>query len=222
MQKGYRAQDADPALLDLAAFEATPLQSEPFDHLVVPDFIPAAARGAIESDFPVIEKGGSFPVEHLTIGPRCAALIAALQSKSLRAAFAAKFDVSLNARPSMVTLRGQSRSKDGRIHTDSTSKILTALIYLNEDWSAKNGRLRLLRGADDIEDYQVEVPPDRGTLVAFRCSDKAYHGYPAFVGQRRSLQLNWVLDDAVKTRELSRHGFSARLKSLSPFTGRGR
>ena len=78
MQKGYRAQDADPALLDLAAFEATPLQSEPFDHLVVPDFIPAAARGAIESDFPVIEKGGSFPVEHLTIGPRCAALIAAL------------------------------------------------------------------------------------------------------------------------------------------------
>jgi Rps23 Pro-64 3,4-dihydroxylase Tpa1-like proline 4-hydroxylase len=122
----------------------------------------------------------------------------------------------------MVTLRGQSRAKDGRIHSDSKSKILTALIYLNEDWQADSGRLRLLRSPDDMEDYAVEVAPDRGTLLAFRCSDHAYHGYPAFVGERRSIQLNWVLDDGVKKRELSRHGFSAKLKALSPFAGRGR
>jgi len=222
LQQAPTAQDSDPALLDLAAFEATPLESAPFDHLVVPDFVPAAVRAAICRDYPAIDQGGSFPAESLPLGPRCAALIAVLQSAPVRQAFAAKFGVSLEGRPAMVTLRGQSRAKDGRIHTDSKSKILTALIYLNEDWTAASGRLRLLRGPDDMEDYQVEVAPDRGTLLAFRCDDRAYHGYPAFVGARRSLQLNWVLDDGVKKRELSRHGLSARLKSLNPFAGRGR
>ena len=222
MQQAPTAQDCDPALLDLAAFEAAPLRHEPFDHLVVCDFVPAAARAGICRDFPAIDQGGSFPVESLAPGPRCAALIATLQSETVRQAFAAKFGVSLAGRPAMVTLRGQSRAKDGRIHTDSKSKILTALIYLNEDWQAASGRLRLLRGPDDMEDYLVEVAPDRGTLLAFRCDERAYHGYPAFVGARRSLQLNWVLDEGVKKRELSRHGLSAKLKSLSPFAGRGR
>ncbi|HMB75849.1 MAG TPA: 2OG-Fe(II) oxygenase [Kiloniellaceae bacterium] len=216
------AQDAASALLDLAAFEAAPLRAEPFDHVVVPDFVPPAQRAEICRDFPAIDQGGSFPVERLAPGPRCAALIEALQSAPLRTAFAEKFGVSLAGRPSMVTLRGHSRAKDGRIHTDSKSKILTALVYLNEDWTSDSGRLRLLRGPDDLEDYQIEVAPDRGTLVAFRCSDRAYHGYPAFIGARRSLQLNWVLDEGVKTRELSRHGLSARLKSLRPFAGRRR
>ena len=222
MQQAPTAQEAQPLLLDLAAFEAVPLRSEPFDHLVVPDFVPAAGRADIARDFPAIEKGGSFPAESLSLGPRCAALVEALQSEAVRAAFARKFAVALDGRPAMVTLRGQSRAKDGRIHTDSKSKILTALVYLNEDWQAATGRLRLLRGPDDLEDYQAEIAPDRGTLVAFRCSDRAYHGYPAFVGERRALQLNWVLDEGVKARELSRHGFSARLKALSPFTGRKR
>jgi hypothetical protein len=37
------------------------------------------------------------------------------------------------------------------------------------------------------------------------------------MGERRSIQLNWVVDAAVVRRELSRHGWSARLKALNPF-----
>ena len=117
----------------------------------------------------------------------------------------------------MVTLRGRSRAKDGRIHTDSSSKIITALIYMNANWESDSGRLRLLRGPDDIEDYLAEIPPQRGTLLAFRCSENAYHGHKPFVGERRSVQLNWLTDEAVLKRELSRHGFSALIKKLSPF-----
>ena len=51
----------------------------------------------------------------------------------------------------MVTLRGASREKDGRIHTDSTAKRVTVLLYLNPDsesWAKQEGCLRLLRRPD--------------------------------------------------------------------------
>lgn len=209
-----------PPLLDLARFAATPLARAPFDHLVVPSFIPAAALPAIEADYPKIARGGSFPAQSLACGPAMLALLEALQGAETAAAFGAKFGLDLAARPTMVTLRGQSRPKDGRIHTDSRSKLVTALIYLNSAWQSDGGRLRLLNGPDNIDDYVVEVPPAAGTLLAFRCSDNAWHGHKPFVGPRRSIQLNWVTDEGVVKRELGRHGFSALVKRLiAPLTG---
>src|SRR3546814_4116056 len=84
----------------------------------------------------------------------------------------------------MVTLRGQSRAKDGAIHTDSRTKLITALIYLNSAWESDGWRLRMLKGPDDLEDYAAEVPPEAGTLVAFRCTPAAWHGHKPFVRQR--------------------------------------
>jgi len=111
-------------------------------------------------------------------------------------------------------LRGQSRAKDGRIHTDSRTKLITALIYLNDGWDSQGGRLRLLRGPDDISDYALEVPPERGTLLAFRCTDNAYHGHTPYIGRRLSVQLNWLTDAGVLKRELARHSVSAWSKRL--------
>ena len=116
--------------------------------------------------------------------------------------------------PVMVTLRARTRPVDGQIHTDSETKIVTALIYLNEDWSNQGGRLRLLRGPDDIEDMIAEVPPDAGTLLAFRRTDNSWHGHKPFDGVRRSIMLNWMVDAATMRRELRRHALSAGVKSL--------
>lgn len=214
------ASDTDaPPPFDLERFRSTPLQREPFDFLIVPGFLQATALPAVEQDFPEINKGGSFPAQSLRCGPRFNALLEALQGPEVEAAFAEKFDIDLGGRPTMITLRGQSRAKDGQIHTDSRTKLLTALIYLNSGWEAEGGRLRMLNGPDDLEDYAAEVPPQAGTLVAFRCSDKAYHGHHPFVGQRRSIQLNWVTDAAVLNRELKRHRFSAWTKRVLRFGG---
>ena len=79
------------------------------------------------------------------------------------------------------------------------------------------GRLRLLRRADDIEDYAREILPIAGTMLAFRRSDRSFHGHRPYLGPRRALQLNWVRDDAVVRRELGRHRWSARFKALNPF-----
>jgi hypothetical protein len=54
-------------------------------------------------------------------------------------------------------------------------------------------------------------------MVAFRRSEHSFHGHHPHNGERRSLQLNWVTDEAVVRRELSRHRWSARLKALNPF-----
>ncbi len=54
-------------------------------------------------------------------------------------------------------------------------------------------------------------------MVAFRRSDNSFHGHHPHVGERRSIQLNWVTDARVVRRELGRHRWSARLKTLNPF-----
>ncbi|HEX3524897.1 MAG TPA: 2OG-Fe(II) oxygenase, partial [Stellaceae bacterium] len=133
-----------------------------------------------------------------------------------------KFGLDLDSRPTMVTVRGRSDGKDGRIHTDSESKIITLLLYLNLAWECPEGRLRLLRGPDDIDDYAQEVVPLAGTMVAFRRSARSFHGHRPHVGERRMVQLNWVTEPAVVRRELSRHRWSARWKTLNPFASHPR
>lgn len=209
--------DGEAARLDLARFAATPLCRDPFDHVIVPGFVRPEAWAQIDAAFPRIGRGGSFPASSLDCGPAFRRLLEDLQGAEVRRAFEAKFGTDLAGRPTMVTLRGRSRAKDGRIHADSTTKIITALIYMNADWEADGGRLRLLRGPHDIEDYAVEVPPERGTLLAFRCVPHAYHGHKPFVGPRRAIQLNWVTERSVLRRELARHGFSAWTKRLFRF-----
>ncbi len=203
--------------LDMERFESTPLQRAPFDFLIVPGFLGPTALPVVERDFPKIDSGGSFPAASLKCGPAFSALLEELQGPAVTAAFAAKFGIDLAGRPTMITLRGQSRAKDGAIHTDSTSKLVTALIYLNSAWDSDGGRLRMLNGPDDLEDYAAEVPPEAGTLVAFRCSPAAWHGHKPFVGQRRSIQLNWLTDAGVLKRELKRHALSAWTKRLLHF-----
>jgi hypothetical protein len=202
------------SVLDLDAFAATPLAREPYDHMNVTGFVAPAAIGRVLADFPPIAGPGSFPAAVLDYGPGFAALLAELEGPAVRDAFAAKFGMDLRHRPTMVTVRGRAQRKDGGIHTDSESKLITALIYLNTDWAAAGGRLRVLRSPDDLDDYAAEVPPVAGTLLAFRRSERSWHGHHPFEGERRSVQLNWVTDAAVVRRELARHRVSAWTKRL--------
>ena len=203
--------------IDLDGFRSTPLCRDPYDHLIVPGFLKADAIAAIDADYPRIGAAGSFPVNELDFGPAFAALRDELQGKAVAEAFAEKFEVALDGRPTVVTVRGRCRAKDGRIHTDTETKIITVLVYMNAAWEADGGRLRVLRSGDDLDDYAAEVPPIAGTLLAFRRCATSYHGHPPFVGERRVIQLNWVTDDAVAWREWIRHRLTARLKKLNPF-----
>ena len=203
--------------LDLAAFRATPLRHEPYDYVVVPGFVRPGTFEEIVADYPEIGRTGSYPPSTLSYGKRFAAFLAELESPALRQAMAEKFGVDLEGRPTMITVRGRTGGDDGHIHTDTASKIITVLIYFNRSWDADGGRLRILRGPGDLNDYAEEVSPFAGTLLAFRRSEKSWHGHERFTGQRRAIQLNWVTDQKVVDRELARHKMSALFKRLNPF-----
>jgi hypothetical protein len=204
-------------LLDLDRLRATPLCRDPFDHVVVDNFIRTERLPALVADFPPVAGHGSYPLEVLCCGPRFAELAAELTGRPLREAVAQKFGLDLEDRPTLITVRGYSDGKDGRIHTDSATKLITLLLYMNPVWDQQAGRLRLLRGPNDLADYVAEVPPLAGTIVAFRRGAASFHGHHPHVGERRSVQLNWVIDRRVVAREIRRHRWSARLKGLNPF-----
>ena len=208
-------EDQASSYLALAAFERTPLISEPFPYVIVPGFVAEAGRAALAADFPRIDQPGSFPVGELRFGPAFRAFLYELEGPALRAAVARKFALDHAGRPTMVTVRGQARPADGRIHTDTPSKLITVLVYMNEAWEAEGGRLRLLRSPDNLDDVVAEVPPQAGTLLAFRVTDNSWHGHLPVTGPRRVVQLNWVESAAVVRRERARHGLSARVKRLT-------
>ncbi len=198
--------------LDLAAFRATPLTREPFPFVIVPQFVKPAARVAVNADYPSIDSPGSFPLSELTYGPGFQMLLDELCGPVFREACEEKFGIDLSGRASMITVRGRCGTRDGNIHTDAVTKIITVLIYMNPTWEQPGGCLRLLRSAHDLEDYIVEIPPTEGTLLAFRRSDNSWHGHKLFVGPRRVVQFNWVTTQGVERREIFRHRVSALMK----------
>ncbi len=130
---------------------------------------------------------------------------------------AENYGVDLADKPLMITVRGRAQMKDGRIHTDTKTKFVTCLLYLNDIWDESGGRLRMLRRADDLDDWVAEIPPNGGTLASFLRTDNSWHGHEPYEGERRYVMFNWMTSHAALERELGRHRFSAKVKQLNPF-----
>ena len=201
-------------ILDLEAFRNAPLVRDPYQHLILPRFVKPEALRRLNADYPQIEQTGSFPLDSLKFGDGFRELVEALESAEFRKAFEEKFAVDLSNRPTTITARGRCGARDGNIHCDSASKIITVLLYVNPEWDDSGGRLRLLRSRDDIEKFAAEVPPSGGTLVAFLRSDRSWHGHLPFHGPRRVVQFNWVNDTSNQRLAIFRHRLSASVKHL--------
>ena len=203
------------AYLDISALRSTPLETEPYEHLIVEGFVPQTHAQALIDSYPAIEQAGSFPLDTLTYAGAFAALIEEMNAEPFRRAVEEKFAVELEGKATMFTARGRCRAEDGKIHTDSKSKIITVLLYMNEDWAPQGGRLRLLRDGENLENWAREVPPGFGTLLLFRRSERSWHGHLPFEGPRRVIQMNWVTSPRVAAWEQFRHKVSAATKRLT-------
>lgn len=204
-------------MIDFNAIGRTPVAREPFKFFATPGVLSPVDLAAIGADFPAIRKPGIFPLTELTYGPAFAALIEDVRSSELEDLMSEKFGVDLSDKPLMITVRGHAHRRDGRIHTDTETKVVTCLLYLNDIWDESGGRLRMLRSPDDLNDYAAEVPPNGGTLAAFQRAENSWHGHEPYEGQRRYVMFNWMSSLAAMERELGRHRFSAKLKQLNPF-----
>ncbi len=204
-------------VIDFNSISKTEVVREPFQFFATSGVLSAVDLAAIRTDFPDIRKPGIFPLSELSYGSAFARLIEDIRSQELEDVMAEKYGVDLSDKPLMITVRGRAQKKDGRIHTDTKTKFVTCLLYLNDFWDEGDGRLRMLRNPDDLGDYIVEIPPNGGTLASFLRSENSWHGHERYVGERCYVMFNWMTSPTALERELGRHRFSARLKQFNPF-----
>jgi hypothetical protein len=101
-------------------------------------------------------------------------------------------------------------------------------VYLNPDWAPTHaGCLRFLSASDDIEALVApEIKPLFGTLTAFQRTHNSFHGHLPYEGERRVIQIAWVVDAAAVERKTRRGRFSRAVKwlagRLDGWFGRGR
>ncbi|MEM9243647.1 MAG: 2OG-Fe(II) oxygenase [Pseudomonadota bacterium] len=205
--------------IDLEALKNAELNRTPYPYVIVKNAISPNYHHELDKAFPNIDKGGSFSLEDVPLNETFNTLIQELKSDALREIIATKFSVNLDSKPTMITLRGVSTAKDGRIHTDSKSKFITVLLYFNRDWRSDSGRLRVLNGKNDLEDYAEEISPEMGNLLMFKVNGHDWHGYKPFIGCRRSIQLNFMVNSTQVNKHLVKHRISAKFKSLKKVFG---
>jgi SM-20-related protein len=201
-------------VLNANALREAALVNEPFPYLIVDNVIRPEVLPEVVASFPRIDKRGSFPPEAVSYSGRFATLMQEMHSVELRNLVGERLGMDLRDRPPMLTVRGRTGKKDGQIHTDSKSKLVTVLLYLNSGWSAPEGRLRLLYNDHDLTRYAAEISPDAGRCLIFKVTPNCWHGHEPFDGERRTIQLNYVTSEAVRERERKRHRFSAFLKGF--------
>lgn len=200
-------------VLNLAALQAAPLKTDPFPFFTVARSISDAMLERVIADFPDIGDGGSFNVDDVAVNDDFKVFLKAIDSPDFRQIICDKFAVDVMDLPMLMTLRGYSRQKDGRIHSDSKTKLVTILIYLNAEWPAATGKLRILRNNHDLDNYVEEITPGPGSLVAFKVTDNCWHGYPSYEGRRRSIQINFLTSAAAGNKHRFLHKLSAKVKA---------
>ena len=166
---------------------------------------------ALSEDFPDIKSGGSIPPSSINLKKTIKKLISDLESQEMKNILEEKLNVDLSNSEIVTTLRGYSRKKDGKIHTDSKSKIITLLLYLNESWEYDTGKLRMLKNEENLDDFIKEIPATLGSIVAFKVTENCFHGFLPFEGKRKSIQMNYVYRKNLKTHKL-RHFLSSLFK----------
>jgi SM-20-related protein len=200
--------------LDLDRLKSAEVVPYPFEFAIIPRFLGAETIEGVNATFPDIKVGGSCPAESLAAGMVIKEVIEH-DSREFEEIIENKSGLSLRGRPKMYSLRAHTRAKDGKIHTDSTDKIIIVLLYLNREWPHAVGRLRLLRDGRNLDEYVAEISPDNGTLLVFRRSDHSWHGHLPFVGPRRALQMNWMVNEGKRGVHAFRHKVSAAIKKLA-------
>ena len=206
-------------VLNLEAIAAAQAADIPYRHFVGAEVLKPEAIGPLVADFPDIKQPGFYPVSDLTVRGAFADLIADVNEPDFSRVMSEKLGLELEAKPKLITIRKWSAASDGRIHTDSLSKIATTLIYLNEQWADNGGgRLRVLRGPKSFEDYSAEISPVAGTMFGFRRAENSWHGHLPFAGERKVVQITWLIDDSKVAHKTRTAKWTRWLKRLNPFS----
>lgn len=204
----------DPARLDRPD---TMVQDQPFPFMMAHGQLPDDVRDELERDFPRYTSAGFFPYDPDDCGPSINALIENMTSPAFAQAIGQRLGIDgLGQYPTLVTLCRLLNKRHGTIHTDSRSKVATALIYLNTRWpDTSDGCLRFLYRIDDIDSIAApELVPLYGEFAVFKRCENSFHGHLPYEGERRVIQVAWLTSEEEKLRKTKRGKFSRAFKKL--------
>lgn len=204
----------DPARLDRPD---TTIQHQPFPFMVAHGQLPDEVRGNLDRDFPRYASAGFFPYDPSDCGSSVNALVECLTSPAFARAIGQRLGIDdLDRYPTLVTLCRLLNKRHGTIHTDSKSKVATALLYLNAQWpDTSAGCLRFLHRMDDIDSMAMpELIPLYGEFAVFKRCENSFHGHLPYEGERRVIQVAWLTSEEEKLRKTRRGKFSRAFKKL--------
>lgn len=207
------------SLIDVARLDDpnTKVYAQPFPFLIAEGQLPTEAAADLDQDFPKYDSAGFFPYSPDDCGPSINAVVEAMTSPAYARALGERLDVAgMDRYPVLVTICRSLNKRHGTIHTDSRSKVASALLYFSPEWQhGSAGSLRFLNRIDSIDDLAAaEVLPVYGALVAFKRADNSFHGHLPFEGERRVIQFAWLTSEEEKLRKTQRGKFSRWLKKL--------
>lgn len=207
-------------LLNISSFDRADTQvfDQPFSFMIAHGVLPGNRRAELSRDFPDYREAGFFPYDEHDCGPAIRKLVASLTSAEVGRAVGQRLHIDdLDTYPTLVTLCRSLNRRHGTIHTDSKSKVATVLLYLNESWpDSSAGCLRFLRSMDDIDALATsEIKPLYGELAAFRRAENSFHGHLPFEGERRVIQVAWLVSEEAKLRKTKRGRGSRLLKKFA-------
>ncbi|GLS23655.1 hypothetical protein GCM10007874_66760 [Labrys miyagiensis] len=203
------------SVINLDVVKNAEIHQQPYRYIVGDAFLKEDKIPKLREEFPPIDKPGYLTVDEVMIKGTFKQLIEDLESDEMADALSAKLDLNLTPLPRLTTIRRLSQLKDGRIHTDSESKLATFLVYMNDSWNASaDGRLRVLNGPEDFDDMTAEISPVMGSCFGFRRADNSWHGHKPFAGERRVVQITWLKDASELERKKKRNGMAQFFKGI--------
>lgn len=203
------------SIIDLASLRDAQPAHEPYDFILASRFPKRDAVDDLRRDSPQIDKPGYLTVDEVRLQGRFKELIDELEGPELTEELSRKFGLDLHPFPRLTTIMKRSQPKYGAIHTDGPSKIMTMLVYMNDEWEqGAGGRLRVLYDGKNYEPYAVEIPPTMGTMFAFLRPDNSWHGHLPFAGERRVVQVAWVKSQADVDRKKKHNKMAQFFKGI--------
>jgi hypothetical protein len=203
-----------PGQLDIAD-----VRDAPFPLLIARDVLEPTGAADLDTDFPRYRGAGYFPHATGDCGTSVNTLVGELTAPAFADALGDRLGIDrMSQYPPLVTICRSLNLRHGSIHTDSASKVASALLYLNPQWpdDMHAGCLRFLTDAHDIDATLVpEIPPVYGTLAAFKRTTCSFHGHLPFEGERHVIQVAWLVDEAARDRKTRRGRLSRFVKWIA-------
>ncbi|MDE2421303.1 MAG: 2OG-Fe(II) oxygenase [Gammaproteobacteria bacterium] len=190
------------------------VHQEPFNFVLANNILSNEAQFELDRDYPKYKEAGFLPYNPDECGPSINTFVEELTSKGFSDYVGDMLGIeNLHQYPTLITLCHLFNKRFGTIHTDSKSKVATALIYMNHDWpDTSDGCLRFLKRIDDI--VVPEIRPIYGNFTIFKRSDNSFHGHLPYEGERRVIQIAWLTSEEEKMRKNKRGRFTRKLKQL--------